>query len=70
MLNVNFVLAHEQLRSNANAFWDPEQALFTYTASKWGKESSVEMSSDSDDSYQTPLIVGLLQWAMEVCEGL
>ena len=30
--------------------------------SKWGRESSVEMSSDSDDSYQTPPVVGSLQW--------
>ena len=62
LLNVNFVSAHEQLRTNVNAFWGPKQALFAYMMSKWGKESSVEMSSDSDDSYQTPPIVGSSQW--------
>ena len=62
LLNVDFVLAHKQLRTNVNAFWGPESALFHYTMSKWGRESSVEMSSDSDDSYQTPLIVGSSQW--------
>ena len=62
LLNVDFVSAHEQLRTNVNAFWGPEQAPFTYTMSKWGRESSVEMSSDSDDSYQTPPIVGSSQW--------
>ena len=62
LLNVDFVLAHEQLRTNVNAFWVPEQAPFAYTTSKWGRESSVEMSSDSDDSYQTPPVVGSLQW--------
>ena len=62
LLNVDFVLAHEQLRTNVNAFWGPEQAPFTYTTSKWGGESSVEMSSNSDDSYQTPPVVGLSQW--------
>ena len=30
--------------------------------SKWGRESSVEMLSDSDNSYQTPPVVGSLQW--------
>ena len=57
-----FVSAHKQLRTNVNAFWGPEQAPFTYTMSKWGRESSVEMLSDSDDSYQTPPIVGSSQW--------
>ena len=51
LLNVDFVLAHEQLQTNVNAFWGPEQALFTYTTSKWGRESLVEMLSDSDDSH-------------------
>ena len=62
LLNVNFVSAHEQLRTNVNTLWGPKQALFAYTMSKWGRESSVEMSSDSDDSYQTPPVVGLSQW--------
>ena len=62
LLNVDFVSAHEQLRTNINTFWGPEQAPFTYMTSKWGRESSVEMSSDSDDSYQTPLVVGLSRW--------
>ena len=62
LLNVNFVLAHEQLRTNVNTFWGPENALFRYTTSKWGRESSVEMSSDSDNSYQTPSVMGLSQW--------
>ena len=62
LLNVDFMLAHEQLRTNVNAFWGPKQAPFAYTTSKWGRESSVEMLSDSDDSYQTPPIVGLSQW--------
>ena len=62
LLNVDFVSAHEQLRTNVNAFWGPESAPFRYTTSKWGKESSVEMSSDSDDSYQTPPVVGSSQW--------
>ena len=62
LLNVDFVSAHEQLRTNVNAFWGPESAPFHYTMSKWGRESSVEMSSNSDDSYQTPPIVGLSQW--------
>ena len=62
LMNVDFVLAHEQLQTNVNAFWGPEQAPFTDMTSKWGRESSVEMSSDSDDSYQTPPIVGSLQW--------
>ena len=59
-LNVNFMLTHEQLRTNVNAFWGPKQAPFAYTTSKWGRESSVEMSSDSDNSYHTPPVVGLL----------
>ena len=54
--------AHEQLRTNVNGFWGPENAPFRYTTSKWGRESSVEMLSDSDDSYQTPPIVGSSQW--------
>ena len=58
LLNVDFVSAHEQLRTNVNAFWGPEAAPFRYTTSKWGRESSVEVSSDSDDSYQTPPVVG------------
>ena len=62
LLNVDFVLAHEQLRTNVNAFWGPESAPFRYTTSKWGRESSVEMLSYSDNSYQTPPVVGLLQW--------
>ena len=62
LLNVDFVSAHEQLRTNVNAFWGPESAPFCYTTSKWGRESSVEMSSDSDDSYQTPPVVGSLPW--------
>ena len=62
MLNVNFVSAHEQLRTNVNTFWGPESAPFHYTTSKWGRESSVEMSSDSDNSYQTPPVVGSSQW--------
>ena len=60
-MNVDFVLAHEQLQTNVNAFWGPEQAPFAYTTSKWGRESSAEMSSDSDNSYQTPPIVGSSQ---------
>ena len=59
-MNVDFVSAHEQLRTNVNTFWGPKQAPFTYMTSKWGRESSVEMSSDSDDSYQTPPVS--LQW--------
>ena len=55
LLNVNFVSAHEQLRTNVNAFWGPEQALFSYMTSKWGRESSVEMSSDSDNSCQSAI---------------
>ena len=62
LLNVDFVSAHEQLRTNVNAFWGPESAPFRYTTSKWGRESSVEMSSDSDNSYQTPPVMGLSQW--------
>ena len=62
LLNVDFVSAHEQLRINVNAFWGPELAPFRYTTSKWGRESSVEMSSDSDNSYQTPPVVDSLQW--------
>ena len=62
LLNVNFVSAHEQLQTNINPFWGPEQAPFAYTTSKWGRESSVEMSSNSDNSYQTPPVVGSLQW--------
>ena len=34
----------------------------SYTTSKWDRESSVEVSSDSDNSYQTPPIMGLSQW--------
>ena len=30
--------------------------------SKWGRETLVEVLSDSDDSYQTPPLVGSLQW--------
>ena len=59
LLNVNFVSAQEQLRTNVNAFWGPKQASFTYTTSKWGRESSVEMLSDSDNSYQTPGFVAM-----------
>ena len=62
LLNVDFASAHEQLRTNINTFWGPESAPFRYTTSKWGRESSVEMSSDSDDSYQTPPVMGSLQW--------
>ena len=62
LLNVDFVSAHKQLWTNINTFWGPEQAPFTYITSKWGRESSVEMSSNSDDSDQTPPVVGLLQW--------
>ena len=62
LLNVDFVSAHEQLRTNVNAFWGPESAPFRYTTSKWGRESSVEVSSDSDDAYQTPPVVGSSQW--------
>ena len=62
LLNVDFVSAHKQLRTNVNAFWGPENALFRYMTSKWGRESSVEMLSDSDDSYQTPPVVGSSQW--------
>ena len=60
LLNVDFVLAHKQLRTNINAFWGPKQAPFAYTTSKWGRESS--MSSISDNSYQTPPVVGSSQW--------
>ena len=69
LLNVDFVSAHEQLRTNVNTFWGPEQALFAYTMSKWGRESSVEMSSDSDNFYQTPSVMGSLQWD-QLQEGL
>ena len=62
LLNVNFVSAHEQLQTNINAFWGPEQALFAYTTSKWDRESSVEVLSDSDNSYQTPPVVGSSRW--------
>ena len=62
LLNVDFVSAHEQLRTNVNAFWGPESAPFRYMTSKWGGESSVEMLSNPDDSYQTPPVVGSLQW--------
>ena len=62
LLNVDFVSAHEQLRTNVNTFWGPESAPFRYTTSKWGRESSAEMLSDSDDSYQTPPVVGSSQW--------
>ena len=58
VMNVNFVSAHEQLWTNINAFWGPKQAPFTYMTSKWGREPSAEMSSDSDDSYQTLPIMG------------
>jgi hypothetical protein len=62
-MNVDFVSAHEQLCNNVNAFWGPEQAPFSYTTSKWGRESSVELSSDSDDSYQTPpMVKGSSRW--------
>ena len=62
LLNIDFVSAHEQLQTNINAFWGPEQAPFAYMTSKWGRESSVEMLSDSDNSYQTPPVVGSSQW--------
>ena len=61
-MNVDFLLAHEQLQTNINTFWGPEQAPFTYTTSKWGRESSAEVSSDSDNSYQTPPIMGSSLW--------
>ena len=61
-MNTDFVLAHEQLQTNINSFWGPKQPPFTYMTSKWGRESSVEVSSNSDDSYQTPPVVGLSQW--------
>ena len=54
--------AHEQLWTNVNTFWGPEQVPFAYTTSKWGRESSVEMSSDSNNSYQTPPIMGSSRW--------
>ena len=42
-------------------FWGPERAPFTYMTSKWGRESSCEVLSDSDNSsYQTPSVVGSL----------
>jgi hypothetical protein len=57
-MNVDFVTEHEKLRQNVNAFWGPDSAPFSYTTSKWGRESSCEVSSDSDDSsYQTPPMV-------------
>ena len=62
LLNVDFVSAHEQLWTNVNAFWGPESAPFRYTTSKWGRESSVEVSSGSDDAYQTPPVAGSSQW--------
>ena len=61
LLNINFMSVHKQLQTNVNALWGPEQALFTYMMSKWGRESSVEMSSDSDDSYRTPPVIGSSQ---------
>ena len=62
LMNINFISAHEQPQTNINAFWGPEQALFTYTTSKWDRESSAEVSSNSDNSYQTPPVVGSSQW--------
>ena len=61
-MNIDFVAEHEKLCCNINAFWGPENTPFTYMTSKWGEESSREVSSDSDDSYQTPPLVGLSQW--------
>ena len=60
-MNVNFMVAQEQPQTNINTFWGPEQAPFTYTTSKWGRESSAEVSSNSDNSYQTPPVVGSLR---------
>ena len=60
-MNIDFVMEHEKLYQNVNAFWGPKSAPFTYTTSKWGRESSCEVLLDSDDSsYQTLSIVGLL----------
>ena len=66
LLNVDFMSAHKQLRTNVNAFWGPKQAPFAYMMSKWGRESSVEMLSDSDNSDQTLPVMGSSQWDQEV----
>ena len=60
-MNIDFVLVREQLWINVNAFQGPENAPFTYTTSKWGRESSPEMLSGPDNSYQTPPVVGSSQ---------
>ena len=61
-MNVDSVVEHEKLCHDVNAFWGPENTLFTYTTSKWDEVSSREISSDSDnDSHQTPLLMGLSQ---------
>ena len=54
VLNLGFVLEHEKLRRNTNAFWGPEMVPFVYTSSRWGVDSSCEGSPDSNigSSYQ------------------
>ena len=56
MLNIGFVTEHEKLCQNTNSFWGPETALFVYTSSRWGVESSREGTPDSNigSSYQPP----------------
>ena len=53
-LNLGFVTEHEKLRRNTNSFWGPEMALFVYTSSRWGVDSSHEGLPDSNisSSYQ------------------
>ena len=53
-LNIGFVMEHEKLRWNTNSFWGPEMALFVYTSSRWGVDSSCEGLPDSNigSSYQ------------------
>ena len=61
-MNIDFVVEHKKLHHNIDAFWGPENIPFSYMTSKWGEESSREVLSDSDNSYQTPPLMDSSQW--------
>ena len=71
ILNVGFVTEHEKLRRNTNSFWGPEMALFIYTSSRWGVESSREGTPNSNlgYSYQPPPTMDSLALVRRVHKG-
>ena len=61
-MNIDFVVEHKKLHHNIDAFWGPENIPFSYMTSKWGEESSREVLSDSDNSYQTSPLMDSSEW--------